>query len=80
MLIQGGKITSGVLWTFAVVGAYYYLRVIKVMYFDAPEAAPMAQRPGAPMRIVFALNVLALLVVVPFFSPLMAWCQQAFAS
>lgn len=86
LAVLQGALEGGLLWlaivgiVFAVVGAYYYLRVIKVMYFDAPEAAPMAQRPGTSMRIVFALNVLALLVVVPFFSPLMAWCQQAFAS
>lgn len=85
LAVLQGALEGGLLWlaivgiVFAVVGAYYYLRVIKVMYFDAPEAAPMAQRPGTPMRIVFALNVLALVLVVPFFSPLMAWCRQAFA-
>jgi len=86
LAVLQGALQGDLLWlaivgiVFAVIGAFYYLRVIKVMYFDAPEAAPMAQRPGTPMRVVFALNVLALLVVVPFFSPLMAWCQQAFAA
>ena len=63
----------------SVVGAFYYLRVIKVMYFDAPNAAPVAQRPGPLLRIVFAINALALLGLGLFWSPLMAWCQQAFA-
>ena len=85
LAVLQAALEGGLMWlaivgiVFAVVGAYYYLRVIKVMYFDAPEAAPMAQRAGAPMRIVFAVNVLALVAVVPFFSPLMAWCRQAFA-
>jgi NADH-quinone oxidoreductase subunit N len=35
---------AGILGT--VVGAYYYLRIVKVMYFDAP-AAPYAKGEGA---------------------------------
>ena len=65
---------------FAVIGAFYYLRVIKVMYFDAPDAAPMAQRPGTALRVVFGANALALLGLGLFWSPLMAWCQQAFGA
>ena len=85
LAVLQGALQGDLLWlaivaiVFAVIGAFYYLRVIKVMYFDAPENAQLVQRPGTPIRTVFALNVLALLVVVPFFSPLMAWCQQAFA-
>jgi NADH-quinone oxidoreductase subunit N len=64
---------------FAVVGAFYYLRVIKVMYFDAPSSVQVAQRPGTPLRAMFAVNALALLGLGLFWSPIMAWCQQAFA-
>ena len=64
---------------FAVIGAFYYLRVIKVMYFDAPSAEPVETRPGMPLRAVFAVNALALLGLGLFWSPIMAWCQQAFA-
>jgi len=84
LAVLQGALQGDLLWlavvaiVFAVIGAFYYLRVIKVMYFDAPENAQLVQRPGTPIRTVFALNVLALLVVVPFFSPLMTWCQQAF--
>ncbi|MCA0393238.1 MAG: NADH-quinone oxidoreductase subunit NuoN [Proteobacteria bacterium] len=63
---------------FAVIGAFYYLRVIKVMYFDPPAGEPVETRPGA-LRLVFAVNALALLGLGLFWSPLMAWCQQAFA-
>lgn len=63
---------------FAVIGAFYYLRVIKVMYFDPPAGEPVEARPGA-LRLVFAVNALALLGLGLFWSPLMAWCQQAFA-
>ncbi len=63
---------------FAVIGAFYYLRVIKVMYFDPPSGEPLKAREGA-LQAVFAVNALALLGLGLFWSPLMAWCQQAFA-
>jgi NADH-quinone oxidoreductase subunit N len=64
----------------AVVGAFYYLRVIKVMYFDAPVTDVPAPRDDRPLRIAFALNALALLVLGIFWNPIMAWCQQAFGA
>src|SRR5699024_3775976 len=63
---------------FAVIGAYYYLRVVKVMYFDEPAGEPLEQRQGGGLRTVFAINALALLGPGLFWSPLMALCQQAF--
>lgn len=64
---------------FAVVGAFYYLRVIKVMYFDEPEGPPMEPSSDRPLRIVFGVNALALLALGLAWSPIMAWCQRAFA-
>ena len=63
---------------FAVVGAFYYLRVIKVMYFDEPVGQGMAPRDDRPLQIVFGVNALALMALGLFWSPIMAWCQQAF--
>jgi NADH-quinone oxidoreductase subunit N len=63
---------------FAVVGAFYYLRVIKVMYFDEPVGQPLKSRDDTPLRVLFALNALALLVLGVFWNPVMAWCQAAF--
>ncbi|MFL6592582.1 MAG: NADH-quinone oxidoreductase subunit NuoN [Luteimonas sp.] len=63
---------------FAVVGAFYYLRVIKVMYFDEP-VGELVPRDDRPLRLAFSLNALALLVLGIFWNPLMTWCQQAFA-
>ncbi len=65
---------------FAVVGAFYYLRVIKVMYFDEPQGEPMEPSSDRPLRIVFGVNALALLALGLAWSPIMAWCQRAFAS
>ena len=63
---------------FAVIGAFYYLRVIKVMYFDQPSGEPITVRGGA-LQAVFSINALALLGLGLFWSPIMSWCQQAFA-
>lgn len=64
---------------FAVVGAFYYLRVIKAMYFDEPEGQPMMPSNDRPLRIVFGVNALSLLALGLAWSPIMAWCQRAFA-
>src|SRR6185437_2237137 len=45
--VQGGMWTLAIIGVLtSVVGAYYYLRVVKVMYFDAPEA-PFDPRPAS---------------------------------
>jgi NADH-quinone oxidoreductase subunit N len=64
---------------FAVIGCFYYLRVCKVMYFDAPDGDVPALRHDRPLRIAFSVNALALLGLGLFWNPIMAWCQQAFA-
>ena len=63
----------------AVIGAFYYLRVIKVMYFDEPVGEQVAPSTDRVLRVVFGVNALALLAFGLFWSPIMAWCQQAFA-
>ncbi|HEY1141892.1 MAG TPA: NADH-quinone oxidoreductase subunit NuoN [Lysobacter sp.] len=64
---------------FAVVGAFYYLRVIKAMYFDEPEGQAIEPTDNRPLRIVFGVNALALLALGIAWNPIMAWCQKAFA-
>jgi len=67
---------------FAVIGAFYYLRVIKVMYFEAPaEAAsgPLPLPQDLAFRWVLSGNVLALLGLGIFGGPLISWCVRAIA-
>ncbi|MBF6024409.1 NADH-quinone oxidoreductase subunit NuoN [Lysobacter niastensis] len=64
---------------FAVVGAFYYLRVIKAMYFEEPEGHVPPAPSDRPLRVVFGVNALALLALGFAWSPIMAWCQRAFA-
>jgi NADH-quinone oxidoreductase subunit N len=75
---------GGMLWlaivgiVSAVVGAFYYLRVVKVMYFDDP-VGELVPRDDRPLQVAFGINALSLLVLGVFWNPLMTWCQQAFA-
>jgi NADH-quinone oxidoreductase subunit N len=60
----------------SLVGAYYYLRVIKVMYFDAPaDPAPIVASVDA--KAVMAVNgaLVLLLGILP--GPLMSVCFEA---
>ncbi len=65
---------------FAVIGAFYYLRVIKVMYFDEPVGAPRAGYQDRPLRIAFGVNALSLLALGLAWNPIMAWCVRAFGA
>ncbi|MGH8620833.1 MAG: NADH-quinone oxidoreductase subunit NuoN [Burkholderiales bacterium] len=58
---------------FSLIGAYYYLRLVKLMYFDAPaDTAPIV--PGADVRLLLSANGLAMLVFGIMPEPLMALC------
>ena len=62
----------------AVIGAYYYLRVIKVMFFDAPEGDGAQPHADGHLRLLFGVNAAALLVLGVFADWIMAWCRLAF--
>ncbi len=85
LAVLRAALEGGLLWlaivgvVCAVVGAFYYLRVIKAMYFDEAVGESASPRADRVLRVVFGVNALALLVVGLFWSPVMAWCQQAFA-
>jgi NADH-quinone oxidoreductase subunit N len=53
---------AGVAVFFSVIGAYYYIRVVKLMYFDAPVDNGSIQAGGA-LRTVLSANGLAVLAL-----------------
>jgi NADH-quinone oxidoreductase subunit N len=79
-------VTAGHLWLavaavlLSLVGAYYYLRVVKLMYFDEPRESLRAVPVRAVMGSVLSVNGVALLVfgIVPGW--LMAYCVSAVTS
>jgi len=73
---------SGHLWlvilaaAMSVVGAYYYLRVIKLMYFDEPAGELPAARRELPVRLALGLNAVAVLVLGLLPGPLLDLCAR----
>ncbi len=62
---------------FSVIGAFYYLRIVKLMYFDQPEdTSPLVG--SLDTRLMLSLNSLAVLVLGLFPGALLAVCQAAF--
>jgi NADH-quinone oxidoreductase subunit N len=81
-LVSSGQTPQIALAVFAVmmslIGAFYYLRVVKVMYFDEPITATTVSA-GADVRTVLAINGALVLLLGLFPSGLMALCADAIA-
>jgi len=61
---------------FSIIGAFYYLRIIKLMYFDKPEdTEPLAANLDA--RIALSANGLAILALGIYPGALLALCVAA---
>src|SRR5882757_1544883 len=60
----------------SVVGAFYYLRVIKLMYFDAPPAVYPPPQHSTGVRAALGLNALAVLVLGVLPAPLLDLCSR----
>ena len=72
-------VASGLVWLavvavlFSVVGLFYYLRVVRLMYFDAPEEkGPVSSL--AEMRVVVSVNALAILALGVYPGALLRLC------
>jgi NADH-quinone oxidoreductase subunit N len=82
-LIASGQTGALVLAVFAVmmslIGAFYYLRVVKVMYFDAPITASTVSA-GIDVRVVLTINGALVLILGLLPGGLMALCARAIVS
>jgi NADH-quinone oxidoreductase subunit N len=86
LLVLQAAIHAGMLWlaivgaVFAIIGLYYYLRVVKVMYFDKPtEGLEIRPQADGFLRAMLSLNALVLLALGLYWGPLLGWCREAFA-
>ncbi len=61
---------------FSVIGAFYYLRVIRLMYFEEGEAKSALQ-PGLDLRVLLTANGLVVLALGVFPGSLMELCARA---
>jgi len=77
--VQGGYWTLAVIGVLtSVVSAYYYLRIVKVMYFDQPAGA--LDRPAPSLSVVMAATGLFNLVFCLFPAPMLAAAGAAAAA
>ena len=82
LAVLSAAVSAGYIWLavaaviLSLIGAFYYLRVVKLMYFDEPkEGGPV---PGHPeMRALLSANGLVLLLVGILPQPLMSLCFAA---
>jgi NADH-quinone oxidoreductase subunit N len=73
-LLSGGFIAVAVIAIiFSAIGAFYYLRIVRLMYFEAPaDRSPIA--PYADVKVLMSLNGVAILYLGIVPGPLMALC------
>lgn len=76
-VVSVGHISLAVLAVlFSLIGAFYYLRVVKLMYFDAPvDSAPIT--PQAGVQVLVSANGLAVLALGLAPGALLAICERA---
>ena len=82
LAVFSAAIQAGQLWlavvavVFSLIGAFYYLRVVKVMYFDEPQDNEPI-RAGLDMGVLLSANGLAMLALGLFPGPLLQLCFHA---
>jgi len=83
-LVASQQTSYLVLAVFAVlmslVGAFYYLRIVKVMYFDAPQSPVHPINAPADMQVVLTMNGALILILGIFPGGLMTLCSQSISS
>jgi NADH-quinone oxidoreductase subunit N len=84
LLVIQSVIEVGMIWLailavlFAVIGVYYYIRVVKLMYFDdAEDNTPIDA--SLDMRVLIGVNGLVLLLAMPWVGIIIDVCGRAIA-
>jgi NADH-quinone oxidoreductase subunit N len=82
LLILQALVGADLIWLavvavlFALIGAYYYLRIIKLMYFDTPKDEQTIRAEG-DIRILLSANGAAILLLGILPQPLISLCVTA---
>ena len=83
LMVLQAVVEAGMIWlavtavVFAVIGAFYYLRVIKFMYFDEPESEAAITAP-VDFGAALTLNGIMILGLGIFSSSLITICMASF--
>jgi NADH-quinone oxidoreductase subunit N len=82
LFVLQAVVSVGYVWlavaavVFSLIGAFYYLRLVKLMYFDEPKEPTGVQAlPGA--RLLMGLNGLSIIALGLLPGALLAACEQA---
>jgi len=85
--VLSAVVTAGQIWLAVVavilslIGAFYYLRVVKLMYFDEPVEAGVPVPVGSQgARVLLSANGLVILAIGIVPQPLMGLCLSAIGS
>jgi NADH-quinone oxidoreductase subunit N len=84
-LVIAAALETGLVWlailavVFSVVGAFYYLRIVKLMYFDEPVTESEIDAP-VDFRAAISLNGIMMLGLGIFSSSLIAVCMSSFGA
>jgi NADH-quinone oxidoreductase subunit N len=82
LAVLQAALEAGYLWLvvfavlMSVVGAFYYLRIVKLMYMDEP-AGEITISPRADMRVLLSANAIAVLLLGIVPAPLLDLCARA---
>jgi len=77
-VVEAGHVALAVVAVlFSLIGAFYYLRVVKVVYFDEPVGEPAPLRADAAQRGLLSVNGALILILGILPGGLMALCLQA---
>ena len=85
LAVLSAAVSAGQLWlavaavVLSLVGAFYYLRIVKLMYFDEPKDGVAVEGPRE-MRALLSANALVLLLLGLLPQTLMGWCLDAVQS
>ena len=87
--VLSSAVAAGQVWLavvavlFSLIGAFFYLRIVKLMYFDEPDDSVQAKivtEGPREMRVLLSINGLALLALGILPQPLLALCMLAIKS
>ena len=75
-LLADGQVLIAVLAVvFSLIGAFYYLRIVKTMYFEDSELTHQPLALSVDARVLLAMNASAVVVLGILPSPLMQLCS-----
>jgi len=81
LAVLGAAVDAELTWLavlgvlFSVIGAFYYLRVVKLMYFDEPAESPVLTA-GSDLKLALSLNGILILLLGIWPQGLIALCNQ----